>query len=129
MQGFTRLDKPKLNDAFVRTNHDGARDEAIVTCVTTWPSGAWRATLTTESGWEYLSNAQEMRLESEWRPVGWELDATTRTYRPPGVRWDEETEAFVAVPVPAATDEKPEEVEGPPPPRTRGPSVRPPAPA
>lgn len=112
MIGQTRIPKPKLNDVFVRSNHDGAKEESCIMSLVTYPSGSWRAVLVTEAGWDHVTDAMELRLESEWRPADWELDETTRAYRPRGLVWNDDVGAYVALgadgkPAPAAKPAKP----------------------
>lgn len=118
MLGMTRIPKPKLGATLIRTNHDGANEEALVVGRTTWSNGSWRALVLTESGWDHVTDALEFRSAGEWRPTDWVLEPTINAFHPPDVRWDNEVDAWVPV-----TDSVKVKV------KTPDAGVRPPAPA
>ena len=95
MIGLTRLAKPALGDTFVRSTTDGGKEEAIVVSILHYPNKVWRANLVTESGWDHLTDALEMCVESEWRPADWTVDPITGTYKPKDTCWDVEKSAWV----------------------------------
>lgn len=97
MLGMTRLPKPKLGDTFVRTNHDGAHEESSVVGLTTWPNGSWKAIVLTESGWDHVTDALEMRNAGEWRPPSWTLEEAINAFHPPDVGWDDEKNAWAVI--------------------------------